>query len=396
MSDQTDVLQGTLDLLILRTIALEPMHGWAIAQRIQQISNDLLRVQQGSLYPALHRLEHQGWITADWGVSENNRRARFYSLTRAGRKQVEAEVAKWERLSAGVNLVLKSDVAVRAWHILRSRLRSLVFRDRRESDLSEELQLHLERETERLQATGLSREDARLQARRLFGGVEQIKEAGRDARGTGAWDALVRDTRHGLRRLVRDWRFTTAAVLILGIAIGANTAIFSVVNAVLFRDQAFADPDRLVNIYQNDRAGKPMVVIGYAAYMEMAEYTDIFAGTMAASIPNPQRYLNDGAVRDAVVEYATATYLNVLGLQPSLGRWFDATEERRGAPLVAVLGHQAWTRLFRADPSVVGRVIRMEGVPVTIVGVGSGQSPRHARRRSRHGFLAADYGACRR
>ena len=107
MSDQTDVLQGTLDLLILRTIALEPMHGWAIAQRIQQSSHDLLRVQQGSLYPALHRLEHQGWMTTDWGVSENNRRARFYSLTKTGRTQLEAEVAKWERLSAGVNLVLQ-------------------------------------------------------------------------------------------------------------------------------------------------------------------------------------------------------------------------------------------------------------------------------------------------
>ncbi len=107
MSDQTDVLQGTLDLLIMRTIALEPMHGWAIAQRIQQTSDDLLRVQQGSLYPALHRLEHQGWITAEWGASENKRRARFYSLTRAGRKQLELEVSKWARLSEGVNLVLQ-------------------------------------------------------------------------------------------------------------------------------------------------------------------------------------------------------------------------------------------------------------------------------------------------
>jgi transcriptional regulator len=106
VSDQTDVLQGTLDLLIMRTIALEPMHGWAIAQRIQQISDELLRVQQGSLYPALHRLEHQGWITAAWGASENNRRARFYSLTKAGRTQLAVEVSKWERLSAGVNLVL--------------------------------------------------------------------------------------------------------------------------------------------------------------------------------------------------------------------------------------------------------------------------------------------------
>ena len=107
MSKPTDLVQGTLDLLILKIIALEPMHGWAIAQRIQQISDDLLRVQQGSLYPALHRLEHQGWITADWGASENNRRARFYSLTRAGRTQLAIEVSKWERLSAGVNLVLQ-------------------------------------------------------------------------------------------------------------------------------------------------------------------------------------------------------------------------------------------------------------------------------------------------
>ena len=107
MSDQTDVLQGTLDLLIMRTIALEPMHGWAIAQRIHQISNDLLRIQQGSLYPALHRLEHQGWITAAWGASENNRRARFYALTKAGRAQLAVEVSKWERLSAGVNLVMR-------------------------------------------------------------------------------------------------------------------------------------------------------------------------------------------------------------------------------------------------------------------------------------------------
>jgi PadR family transcriptional regulator, regulatory protein PadR len=105
MSDQTDVLQGTLDLLIMRTLATEPMHGWAIAQRIQQISNELLRVQQGSLYAALLRLEHQGWIAAEWGASENNRRARFYSLTKAGRKQLTLEVSKWDRLSAGVNLV---------------------------------------------------------------------------------------------------------------------------------------------------------------------------------------------------------------------------------------------------------------------------------------------------
>jgi len=102
-----DILSGTLDLLILRTLQTERMHGWAISDRIEQISQDVLQVNQGSLYPALHRLEHQGWITAEWGASENNRRARFYALTKAGRKQLGAEVAKWERLSAGVNLLLQ-------------------------------------------------------------------------------------------------------------------------------------------------------------------------------------------------------------------------------------------------------------------------------------------------
>ena len=172
------------------------------------------------------------------------------------------------------------------------------------------------------------------------------------------------------REFVRDWRFSTAAVLILALAIGANAAIFSLVNAVLFREAAFTDPERLVNIYQNDRAGRPFAVASYSTYMEMVEYTDVFAATTAATIPMGARYLRDGAISAATVEYATATYLDTLGLSPSLGRWFDATEERAGSPLVAVLGYRTWTRAFRADPSVLGRVIRIDGVPVTIVGIG--------------------------
>jgi transcriptional regulator len=102
-----DLLQGTLDLLILRTLALGPQHGWGISQRIQQVSRDVLRVHQGSLYPALHRLERQGWIAASWGASENNRRAKFYELTAAGRRQLERETASWERLSEAVSRVLR-------------------------------------------------------------------------------------------------------------------------------------------------------------------------------------------------------------------------------------------------------------------------------------------------
>lgn len=108
MSKPTDLLQGTLDLLILKTIALEPMHGWAIAQRIRQISGEVLQVGQGALYPALHKLEQNGWISAEWAVSENNRRAKYYTLTKAGRKAMERESAQWERLSAAISLVVRT------------------------------------------------------------------------------------------------------------------------------------------------------------------------------------------------------------------------------------------------------------------------------------------------
>ena len=108
MTKPTDLVQGTLDLLILRTIVTESLHGWAIAQRIQLLSKDVLRINQGSLYPALQRLERQGWITADWGVSETNRRARFYRLTSAGRRRLEKERADWERLSAAISLVMRT------------------------------------------------------------------------------------------------------------------------------------------------------------------------------------------------------------------------------------------------------------------------------------------------
>jgi PadR family transcriptional regulator, regulatory protein PadR len=111
MSDpRTELLRGTLDLLILKVVALEPSHGYAIAQRLQQISKDFFQVHQGSLYPALHRLEDKGWLEAEWKESETGREAKFYSLTRSGRRQMEAEVVNWERLCEAVGLVLRAPV----------------------------------------------------------------------------------------------------------------------------------------------------------------------------------------------------------------------------------------------------------------------------------------------
>jgi len=110
MSRPSDLIQGTLDLLILKTVSIEPQHGWAIAKRIEQVSRDVLQVTQGALYPALHRLEQQGWLRAEWRASETGREAKFYALTRAGRAQLERELAQWERLSNAVGLVIRSEL----------------------------------------------------------------------------------------------------------------------------------------------------------------------------------------------------------------------------------------------------------------------------------------------
>jgi transcriptional regulator len=107
MSKPSDLVQGTLDLLILKILALEPLHAWAIGQRLRQVSGDVLQVSDGSLYPALHKLEQQGWITAEWKPSENNRRAKYYELTRPGRRHLDREAANWSRLSAAISSVVR-------------------------------------------------------------------------------------------------------------------------------------------------------------------------------------------------------------------------------------------------------------------------------------------------
>lgn len=111
MSRPSDLVQGTLDLLILKILALEPLHGWAIGQRLRQVSGNVLQVSDGSLYPALHKLEHEGWIKSEWKPSENNRRAKFYSLTRPGRRHLEREAENWDRLSAAISHVVRIEEA---------------------------------------------------------------------------------------------------------------------------------------------------------------------------------------------------------------------------------------------------------------------------------------------
>jgi len=157
-------------------------------------------------------------------------------------------------------------------------------------------------------------------------------------------DHLSRDTRHAVRRLRRDWKFTVVAVMMLALGIGANTAIFSVVNAVLIRPQPFEDTHQLVNIYQNGEARQPQGN-SYPAYRDMTAYADVFA-EVAAFTFSSVRYEADELLQPGFVEYATSTYLSVLGLAPTSGRWFREDEDYPGGEAVAVIGHQTWSTKF--------------------------------------------------
>ena len=257
---------------------------------------------------------------------------------------------------------------MRMFSLLRARLTSLIFRNRQEADLDEELRYHVDRETERLVAAGADPLSARLQARRAFGSVEAFKEQSRDARGTSFVDHLTRDTRHAARRLRRDWRFTVAAVVILGLGMGVNTALFSLVNAVLVRQYSVADTERVVDIYQNMRGGGAGANT-YPVYLDVSAHHEIFVSTTAAYVPRAVTFRQGAAIRQGMVEHVSASYLQVLGLHPAIGRWFNQAEDAHNAPPVAVVGHRAWTTRFDSDPAIVGRILQIDGVPVTIVGV---------------------------
>jgi predicted permease len=205
------------------------------------------------------------------------------------------------------------------------------------------------------------------------GGFEGRREASRDALGWRMLDALRSDGKHALRRLVKDWQFSTGAIVILALGIGANTAVFSILNNTLFQPHPFADSARLVNLYQNDaQSGEPQGV-SYPAFLDLQRETGVFNGVAANNLTEGRYQTVDaqgrpGSIRGGLIEYASANYLDVLGMRPSLGRWFSADEERRNEPVV-VLGWTEWKQRFGADSSVLGRTLIVSGTPVQVIGV---------------------------
>ena len=212
MKEKTDVRQGTLALMVLKTLdVLGPLHGYGIARRIEQISGDLLTVNQGTLYPVLLKLEQEGSIASEWGASENNRKARFYRLTRDGRKQLQAETRGWEQTAAIIGrffAVKARGSEMRALRRFFRRLSSWATTRRDEERLRAEIEEHLDLQTAENVRAGLSPVEARRQAVLKFGAVEAMKESYRDQRGLPFLETLVQDTRHALRRLRMAPAFT--------------------------------------------------------------------------------------------------------------------------------------------------------------------------------------------
>ena len=248
------------------------------------------------------------------------------------------------------------------------RLRSLFRRSRVDNELDDELQFYLDVETAKHLATGLSPAESKRAARRALGNVIRVKEACRDARGLNALDDVRQDVRYAGRALLRSPGFAVAATLIVALGIGANATVFTLVNAVLFTPPPYHNPDRVVSIYQDSDAGDPGST-SFPATRDMATYADVFSGVTTSSASTITWETEDGP-RQALIEFVTASYLPVLGVEPSLGRWFEPAVDHVGAGNYAVVSHRTGRTRLGADPNVVGRAIRMGGEVVTVVGVG--------------------------
>ena len=252
--EQTPLLQGTLDLLILKSLALQEMHGLGIAKRVGQITGETFQVKPGSLFPALHRMEEEGWLTSTWGESENNRRAKYYRLTKAGRRQLETETERWGRISLAIAQALdtpsKENLNMRWFSRLTSLFRNLAHKQENEQELDQEVSSYLDLLTEEKIRSGMAPEAARRAAKLELGGVEQVKEQVRDAR-AGVWiETVLQDLRYGVRVLRNNPGFSALVILTLALGIGANTAIFSVVYGVLLRPLPYGHGPQLVVLHQ--------------------------------------------------------------------------------------------------------------------------------------------------
>ena len=358
-----DLLQGTLDMLILRTLQWGPRHGHGIGQAIHQQSDDLLKVETGSLYPALHRLEKRGWLQSAWGLSEANQRAKFYRLTAAGKAQLSRERDRWSQLVHAIGRIMNPASAGEEW------IDAMRPDDR---DIDAEIRGHLALAIRERIERGEDPEAARLAALREFGYVPAMRDSMRRvwySRWFEAAMAFGLDVRVGLRSLLRTRGLAATVVITLALGIGANAAIFSVVRGVLLRPLVNRDEDRLVYIRQSAPGlGADNTTFSVPEIDDFkARATTITAfGDFSVIGFNMVGFGEPRVVQAGVV---SGSYFEVMGLRPVLGRLIDRSDDGKDAAGVVVLTHRFWSTSLEADPNVLGKAIRLGPRAATVIGV---------------------------
>ena len=381
-TERVELLQGTLDLIVLRALStMGPQHAYGLTARLEQVADHPLELNQGTLYPALVRLEQQGLIKGTWQKTENNRDAKYYAITKAGLRALDKQTARWRRLAGLVDKLLLGGVASSAGlqacrRRFVSRLVNAFSPGRAEDDLARETAAHLALLEDDLRRRGMTADEARASPRRrAFGGVEQMKDRQRDARSFVWLDDARRDLRHAARLLRRDPLFTLTAVLSLAIGIGANTTIFTVANAVLFRPPAgVADPDRLVDIGTRTPGGG-FGNSSYPNYLDLRARTTTLDGVYAYSLfPRAMSLGAESGTPGTERIFGTLVTANYFACpRRRAGRWppVQLAEAESDEADAVVLSHRFWTRRFNGDPGIVGRTMTLNGRSVTVIGVAS-------------------------
>jgi transcriptional regulator len=349
-----ELLQGTLDMLILRTLQWGTQHGHGIGQAIRANSGELLHVETGSLYPALHRLEQQGWIKSEWKLSENNQRAKYYQLTAAGKKQLSSEQSRWKLLVKAHNEGHETCLRERPmwWKTL--------FRRRRlEQELEDEIQSHLTIESRQRMERGESPEEAERNARKDFGNTALVKDVTRDTWGRRWVDELFQDLRHAMRALRKQWKIAAIAIFSLSVAMSLGIVSLSVSNTLLLLPPQGTDPGRLVAIHSRT-AGKNIGEISYPDYEYYSQTNHVFSDIAAyyTSIGIAGDFTETSVMNRPVSD----NYFSVLGVRPYLGRLFSPGDDKTNG--IAVLTYTCWKRLG-ADPHIVGKKV----LGNTVIGV---------------------------
>ena len=254
---------------------------------------------------------------------------------------------------------------MRLWHILHSRLRSLLFSTRREADLREELQFHLERETERLEAAGMRPDAARLQAHRTFGAVEPTKESCREARGTALLDSVVRDVRYACRSFRRAPLVAVTIVTTVGLGLGLVAVVFTILNAVVFRVDEVRNPHQLFAVERQRSANAEPESFTRAQYDALVRETGVFSDTFART-SDIDAWIEGRRMEGPLV---TGNFFHLLGVSAARGRALTPSDDEPGAPPAIVLSHRAWSRHFASDPGVLSRTVLLNSARFHVVGV---------------------------